>query len=46
VRDDDKLVAASLPGKGVYRPSAGTTIFDWDEEHWNGFVLPPARPDE
>jgi hypothetical protein len=46
VRDDDKLVAASLPGKGVYRPSAGTTIFDWDEEHWNGFVLPAAGPDQ
>ncbi len=43
VHTDDVLVAASLPGKGVHRPPAGTTVYDWDEDRWGGFVVLPDR---
>ncbi len=41
IHTDDGLVAAYLPGKGVYRPPSGTSIYDWDAANWNGFVLLP-----
>jgi len=44
VRTDDVLVAASIPGRGVHRPPAGTTVYDWDEDRWNGFVVLPDGP--
>lgn len=43
VHDDDVLLRAALPGSGVCEFPAGTTIYDWDEDKWNGFVL-PAQP--
>jgi hypothetical protein len=39
VRDDDKLVRASLPGRGVHDFPPGTTIYDWDEPKWDGYVV-------
>lgn len=43
VHDDDKLLRAVLPGAGVVEFGPGTTIFDWDEDKWGGFVLRPDR---
>ena len=42
VHDDDALVRAALPGAGTVEFSPGTTIYDWDEDKWNGFVLKPG----
>jgi hypothetical protein len=39
VHDDDVLVRAALPGAGTLEFTPGTTIYDWDEDKWNGFVL-------
>jgi hypothetical protein len=39
VRYDDKLARASMPGKGIHDFPEGTTIYDWDEDKWDGFVL-------
>jgi hypothetical protein len=39
VHDDDVLLRAALPGAGTAEFAQGTTIYDWDEEKWNGFVL-------
>jgi hypothetical protein len=41
VHGDDTLVSASLPGKGIHHPPVGTSIYDWDSEKWDGFVLLP-----
>ena len=41
VHTDHILVRAYLPGKGLFHPPRGTTIFDWDQDDWNGYVLPP-----
>lgn len=41
VHTDDALVAAYRPGKGIYHPPRGTSIYDWDREIWNDFVLLP-----
>jgi hypothetical protein len=42
VHDDDVLLRAALPGAGTLE-FTGATIYDWDEDSWNGFVL---RPDQ
>jgi hypothetical protein len=39
VRDDDKLVRAALPGRGIHEFPPGTTIYDWDESKWDGYVV-------
>ena len=39
VHDDDALLRAALPGAGTTEFPQGTTIYDWDEDKWNGFVL-------
>lgn len=39
VRGDDVLLRAVLPGAGPVEFPSGTTIYDWDEDKWNGFVL-------
>ncbi|MEU8230185.1 hypothetical protein AB0C12_11335 [Actinoplanes sp. NPDC048967] len=39
VHDDDVLLRAALPGAGAIEFPRGTTIYDWDEDKWNGFVL-------
>jgi hypothetical protein len=39
VHDDDVLLRAALPGNGTVDFAAGTTIYDSDEDQWNGFVL-------
>jgi hypothetical protein len=44
VRDDDRLVAAAMPGRGVVRPE-DTTTYDWDAGKWDGYVLVPTRAD-
>ena len=44
IRTDEALVAAYLPPRGIYYPPAGTSIYDSDEVHWNGFVLLPDAP--
>jgi hypothetical protein len=41
VHDDDVLLRAALPGNRTFEFAAGTTIYDWDEDQWNGFVLRP-----
>jgi len=41
VHGDDALLRAALPGAGTFEFPGGTTIYDWDEEKWNGFVLKP-----
>jgi hypothetical protein len=41
VHGDDALLRAALPGAGTLDFPQGTTIYDWDEEKWNGFVLKP-----
>jgi hypothetical protein len=39
VHDDDALLRAVLPGAGQVEFPRGTTIYDWDEDKWNGLVL-------
>ncbi|MCA2216306.1 hypothetical protein [Jidongwangia harbinensis] len=39
VSHTDKLVSASMPGKGVHDFPTGTTIYDWDQEKWDGYVV-------
>lgn len=39
VHGDDLLLRAALPGAGSVEFPRGTTIYDWDEDKWNGFVL-------
>lgn len=39
VRHGDKLARASMPGKGVRDFPEGTTIYDWDEAKWDGYVV-------
>jgi hypothetical protein len=41
VHNDDALVRAALPGAGTFEFPPGTTIYDWDEEKWNGFIFRP-----
>lgn len=41
VHGDDALLRAALPGAGTFEFPLGTTIYDWDEDKWNGFVLKP-----
>jgi hypothetical protein len=41
VHHDDGLLRAALPGAGTFEFPRGTTIYDWDEDKWNGFVLKP-----
>ncbi len=41
IRTDDSLVAAYLPGRGIHRLPPGTSVYEWDRETWNGFVLLP-----
>jgi hypothetical protein len=41
VHGDDALLRAALPGAGTAEFPPGTTIYDWDEDNWNGFVLKP-----
>jgi hypothetical protein len=43
VHDDDVLLRAALPGAGSFEFARGTTIYDSDEDQWNGFVL-QAQP--
>lgn len=45
VHDDDSLLRAVLPGAGTIEFPRGTTIYDWDEEQWNGYVLPTPSGD-
>ncbi len=45
VHDDDALLRAALPGAGAFEFTPGTTIYDWDEDKWNGFVLRPDQGD-
>ncbi|GAA0810694.1 hypothetical protein [Spirilliplanes yamanashiensis] len=43
VRDDDKLISAALPGRGARTFPAGTSIYDWDEPLWDGYVVRKER---
>ncbi len=43
VENDEVLLRANLPGTGAYEFSASTSIYDWDAERWNGFVVVPAE---
>jgi hypothetical protein len=45
VHDDDLLLRAALPGAGTSEFPRGTTIYDWDADKWNGFVLRPTLGD-
>ena len=45
VHDDDVLLHAALPGAGAVDLVPGTTIYDWDEDKWNGLVLRSDRGD-
>jgi len=39
VHDDDVLLRAARPGVGQVEFPPGTTIYDWDEDKWDGLVL-------
>jgi hypothetical protein len=41
VRNDDKLVQASMPGRGIRGYPDGTTIYEWDVPAWDGYVVIP-----
>ena len=45
VHGDDLLLRAALPGAGALDFARGTTIYDWDEEKWHGFVFRPEPGD-
>jgi hypothetical protein len=39
VRGDDKVVRAFFPGRGVQNFPPDTTVYDWDEPKWDGYVV-------
>jgi hypothetical protein len=41
----DKLISAAIPGRGSRDFPQGTSIYDWDEESWHGFVVTDLRAD-
>ncbi len=39
VRDGDKLISAALPGRGMHHFNQGVSVYDWDDEKWDGYVI-------
>jgi hypothetical protein len=39
VREGDKLISASRPDRGVHTYPDGVSVYDWDEDEWDGYVL-------
>ncbi len=39
VRHDDELVSAAMPGRGTIGYPVGTSIYEWDQGKWDGYVV-------